>query len=104
MDAALQQFLLLYRLTPNKNASSGITLEEIEFAQEIRSVFDKLIPKKEKVEHKMHKLEINFTKWVKMILPNVLDRGKIVISWNSHQRISRMIYLVKGLEMFHENI
>ena len=53
--AVLQQFLQVYRLTPNKNVPSVMSPAEIVFARKIRSVFDKLIPNKKKVEHTVQK-------------------------------------------------
>ena len=53
-----------------------MTPPEIMFAQKIRLVFNNLILHKKKVEHtvkKKKKQEVNFTKWVKKILPNVSD-------------------------------
>ena len=55
MEAALQQFLQMYWLTPNKNIPSAMTLAEIMFALEIRSVFDNLIFNKETVKHTAQK-------------------------------------------------
>ena len=49
-EPALQQFLQVYRLTPNKNMLSAMTPTKIIFARKIRSVFDKLIPNKKKVK------------------------------------------------------
>ena len=49
-DTAIQQFLQVYRVTQNKNALSDMMPAEVVFARKIRSVFDKLIPKKAKIE------------------------------------------------------
>ena len=43
---ALQLFLQVYRITPNKSAPSTLSPAEIIFARRVRSVFDKLIPSK----------------------------------------------------------
>ena len=45
-DTAIQQFLQVYWVTPNKNTPSDMMLAEVMFARKIRSVFDKLIPQK----------------------------------------------------------
>ena len=60
-ETALQQFLQVYWLTPNKNEPLAMTLTEIMLARKIRSVFDKMISKRKKSNKK---LKINFTKWV----------------------------------------
>ena len=48
-DKALQQFLQLYRITPNPNTPMGVSPAETMFARKIRSVFDKLLPKQNKL-------------------------------------------------------
>ena len=45
-DKALQQFLQVYRITPNSNTPLAVSLAETIFARKMRSVFDKLLPKK----------------------------------------------------------
>ena len=42
-DKAIQQFLQVYRVTPNKNAPSAMTPAEVMFARMIKSVLDKLL-------------------------------------------------------------
>ena len=76
MEVALQQFLSVYRLMPNKNAPSAMTPAEIIFVQKIRSVFNKLIPIRKKSNIRYKKLEINFTKWVKMFFTECIRWGK----------------------------
>ena len=44
-DRALQQFLQVYRITPNPNTSMGRSPAETIFARKVKSVFDKLIPR-----------------------------------------------------------
>ena len=47
-DKALQQFLPVYRITPNPNTPLAVSPAETMFARKIRSVFDKLLPKQNK--------------------------------------------------------
>ena len=49
MEKALQQFLLVYRITPNPNTPLAVSLAETMFARNIRSVFDKLLLKQNKL-------------------------------------------------------
>ena len=49
MDKALQQFLQVYRITPNPNTPLAVSPAETMFARKIRSVFDKLLPKQNKL-------------------------------------------------------
>ena len=48
-DKALQQFLQVYRITPNPNTPLAVSPAETMFARKIRSVFDKLLPKRNKL-------------------------------------------------------
>ena len=43
-EASLQQFLSVYRITPNPNTVSGKSPAELMFSRKIRSVFDRLLP------------------------------------------------------------
>ena len=47
-DKALQQFLQVYRITPNPNTPLAVSPAETMFARKIRSIFDKLLPKQNK--------------------------------------------------------
>ena len=56
---ALQQFLLVYRITPNPNTPMGCSPAETMFARKVKSLFDKLIPGQAKFRktvspHKKH--------------------------------------------------
>ena len=48
-DKALQQFLLVYKITPNPNTPLAVSPAETMFARKIRPVFDKLLPKQNKL-------------------------------------------------------
>ena len=48
-DKALQQFLQVYRITPNPNTPLAVSPAETMFIRKIRSVFDKLLPKQNKL-------------------------------------------------------
>ena len=50
-DKSIQQFLQVYRVTPNKNAPSAMMPAEVMFARKIKSVFDKLLPNQLKPRH-----------------------------------------------------
>ena len=47
-DKALQQFLNVYRITPNSNVTAASSPAEAMFGRKIRSVFEKLIPQAKK--------------------------------------------------------
>ena len=42
----IQEFLSIYRITPNPNTNANMSPAELIFARKIRSIFDKLIPSK----------------------------------------------------------
>ena len=44
----LQEFLSIYRITPNPNTNANMSPVELMFTRKIRSIFDKLIPSKKK--------------------------------------------------------
>ena len=48
-DKAQQQFLPVYRITPNPNTPLAVSPAETMFARKIRSVFDKLLSKQNKI-------------------------------------------------------
>ena len=48
-DKALQQFLQVYRITPNPNTPLAVSPTETMFARKIRSVFDKILSKQNKL-------------------------------------------------------
>ncbi|XP_029633261.1 uncharacterized protein K02A2.6-like [Octopus sinensis] len=43
-EVEIQQFLRVYRVTPNANAPEECSPAELMFARNVRSVFDKLLP------------------------------------------------------------
>ena len=49
-DKALQQFLQIYRITPNLNTPLAVSPVETMFARKIKSVSDKLLPKQNKLQ------------------------------------------------------
>ena len=50
----LQEFLFIYRITPNPNTHANMSPAELMFARKIRSIFDKLIPSKKEIRKKMN--------------------------------------------------
>ena len=48
----LQEFLSIYRITPNPNTKANTSIAELMFARKIRSIFDKLIPLKKEMRKK----------------------------------------------------
>ena len=100
-ERALQQFLQVYRITPNESAPSKMSPAELMFVRKIRPVFDKLLPKQvrlptstipkkaylpgEKVFFQVQRN--NTTSW---------EQGKI------QKRIGQMVYLIEGPTFIHK--
>ena len=99
---AVQQFLLVYRITPNMKTPVSQSPAEVMFAWRIRSVYDKMLPKQtkpatasivptkkyyleEKVYHKMFKDNKSF--W---------EAGTV------EKRIGNVIYIIKGPQFTHK--
>ena len=47
-ESSIQQFLSVYRITPNPNTIPGKTPAKLMFSQKIWSVFDRLLPVRKK--------------------------------------------------------
>ena len=100
-DKALQQFLQVYRITPNRNTPAELPPAQIMFAREVRSVFSKLLPRQikpcrnqtaskryvpgEKIYFKVYKQ--NKTFW---------ELGTI------KKRIGNMVYIIDGPKFSHK--
>ena len=101
MDKALQQFLQVYRITPNPNTPLAVSPAETMFARKIRSVFNKLLPKQNKIQKttlvpkkRFHAGEkIYFKKYQNNM--SCWERGII------KKRIGDMVYIVEGPKYIH---
>ena len=94
------KFLQVYRVILHRNAPSTMTLTEIMFAWKIRSVFDKLIPNKKKVEHTEQKTGYKFYGVGEKVFYQMYQMGKRC--WEVGT-VGRMIYFVKGPKMVHKS-
>ena len=70
-DKALQQFLQVYRITPNLNTPLAVSPAETKFARKIRSVFDKLLPKQNKLRKTTLAPKKGSTREKKITLKNI---------------------------------
>ena len=97
-DKALQQFLQVYRITPNPNPNTPLSVSPAEtmFARKIRSVFDKLLPKQNKLRKTTlvpkksfnPREKIYFKKWERRIIKK--------------KRIGDIVYIVEGPKYTHK--
>ena len=101
-DRALQQFLQVYRITPNPNKHMGCSPAETMFARKIRSVFDKLIPR-----------QARFTKTVTLPKKRYACGKKVLFKiyknnmtfWEVgtvKQRVGELVYIIQGPKNIHK--
>ena len=96
---AIQHFLQVYRVTPNKNAPSAMLQAEVIFARKITSVFGKLLPNQSKSGHTKW-LEYD-SKWQKCFSTCF----KATSSWETgtgDKQIGIMIYIIKGAKHMNQ--
>ena len=103
-DKALQQFLQVYRITPNPNTPLAVSPGETMFARNIKSVFDKLLPKQDMLQkttlapkRRFNPVEnIYFKKYQNHT--SCWERGII------KKRICDMVYIVEGPKYTHKRL
>ena len=101
-DKAVQQFLQVYRITPNPNTPLAVSPAETMFARKIRSVFDKLLPK----QNKLRKTTLAPKKWFNPREKNYFKKYQNNTScWERgiiKKRIGDMVYIVEGPRYTHK--
>ena len=95
-DKALQQFLQVYRLTPNNNTPASLPPAEVMFARKIRSVFDKLLPKQKPPVRTSSLPKKRFLPGEKVYFLMYKDNKSYWELGEIRQRIGRMVYIVEG--------
>ena len=97
-DTALQQFLQVYWVTPNKNAPS----DDARFARKIKSVFNKWIPQKPRSGYS-NKVTNKHYKFGEKVIYCMYQNNKTF--WKMgiiEKRIGNTVYLVKGPKFVHK--
>lgn len=61
-EKSLENFLSVYRITPNPNTNAGLSPAELMFARKIRSVFDRILPSATKTRATRENLSTRFYK------------------------------------------
>ena len=91
------QFLQVYRITPNPSTPLAVSPAETMFARKIRSVFDKLLPKQNKLRKTTLAPKKGSTREKKFTLKDInWERGII------KKRIGDMVYIVEGPKYTHK--
>ena len=102
MDKALQQFLQVYRITPNPNTPRAVSPAETMFARKIRSVFDKLLPKQNKLRKTISAPKKRFNPGEKIYFKKYQNNTS---SWERgiiKKRIGDIVYIVEGPKYKHK--
>ena len=101
-ETALQQFLQIYRITPNSNTPSSLPPAEIMFGRRIRSVFDKLLPTQKKLPRNIVVPRKRYNPGEKVYFRKYSNNQ---MSWELGrimQRIGNMVYMVEGPSGTHK--
>ena len=103
-DGNIQQFLSIYRITPNPNRISGMSPAELMFARKIRSVFNRLLPKKKRSYQNRAKQEnMKYFRLGDKVFLKSYKNGKEF--WQDEvitQRVGKMLYMVKSKKLIHK--
>ena len=102
MDKALQQFLQVYRITPNPNTPPAVSPAETMFARKIRSVFDKLLPKQNKLRKTTLAPNKRFNPGEKIYLRKYQNKTSCWERGIIKKRIGDMVYIVEGPKYTHK--
>ena len=98
---ALQLFLQVYQITPNKSSPSTLSPAAIMFARRIRSVFDNLIPSKKSHIPAILVPRRKFNKKPKLFYKNYKNNTTTWEPGIIKERIGNMIYTVQGEKFIH---
>ena len=101
-DRALQQFLLVYRITHNLNTPMGRSPAETMFARKIKSVFDRLIPRQAKFKKTVSPHKKCFYPGDKIFFKAF--KNNMTFRWvgTIKQRIGELVYIVQGQKNTHK--
>ena len=95
-DKTLQQFLQVYRVTPNANTPAELPPAQIMFARKVRSAFEKLLPRQIK-----HSRKQTVSKYYKIYF-KIFKANKMFWKLGTiKKRISNMVYIIDGPKFSH---
>ena len=101
-DKALQQFLQVYRITPNPNKPLAVSPAEMIFARKIRSVFDKLLPKQNKLRKTTLAPKKGSTREKKIYFEKYQNNTSCWERGIIKKRIGDMVYIIEGPKYTHK--
>ena len=101
-EKALQQFLQVYRITPNENTPSSLSPAEVMFARKIRSVFDKLLPRQTKPGRSTTVPKKRYLPGEKIYFQMFRNNKTFWELGKIQKRIGNMVYIVEGPKFSHK--
>ena len=101
-EKALQQFLQVYRITPNTNTPSELPPAQIMFARKVRSVFEKLLPKQTKTKRNHFMAKKNYVPGEKVYFKMFKQNKTFWELGTIRQRVGNMVYIVEGPTFTHK--
>ena len=101
-DKATQQFLQVYRVTPNKNAPAVMVPAEVMFARKIKSVFDNLLPNQSKPGHTNKVTRKRFKISEKVFFRIFQSKKSNSETSTADKNIGKMIYIIKRPRLTHQ--
>ena len=101
-DRALQQFLQVYRITPNPNTPMRRSPAETMFARKIKSVIDKLIPRQAKFKKTVSPHKKHFCPGDKVLFKAYKNNMTFWEVGTVKQRIGELVYIVQGPKNTHK--
>ena len=93
----LQEFLSIYRITPNPNTNANMSPAELMFARKIRLVFDKLILSKKRIRKKINISNKTYSPREKIYFLNYHLGKATWLQRIIEKRIGNMMYIIKHL-------
>ena len=101
-EKALQQFLQVYRITPNTNTPGSLPPAEVMFARKIKSVFDKLLPTQVKPPRSTSLPTKHYNPGDKVYFKEYKNNKSFWEPGEILHRIGRMVYIIQGQKNAHK--
>ena len=95
-EKSLENFLSVYRITPNPNTNAGLSPPELMFARKIRSVFDRILPNTNKTTATRENLSTRFYKPGDKILFLIYSGKSFREEGIIMKRIGHVLYSVRS--------
>jgi hypothetical protein len=101
-DKAIQQFLQVYRVTPNANIETSKTPAEVMFGRKVRSIFHKLLPSQDRGNLKRPITKKRYKVGEKVFFKVHRNNRTFWESGTVDKQIGNMVYMIKGPDFVHK--